>query len=230
MNRYYFTGKNKKQKTNPQAVPSKKKAENDFEEEILENLMGGADVPSDHDDYNNNEYFLYSDISISSVMSLLKFIKNAEKRWKSFLADYDDLIENAEPKPLKIFINSNGGEIFAAIPLIDAINNCSIPVHTYIEGIAASAASLISMAGHKRFITKNSFMLIHELRTGVEGKYSDIMDEKENCDKLMGVIRNIYMERTGGKLTKQFLDKTLKRDILLSSDECLTHGLVDEII
>jgi ATP-dependent protease ClpP protease subunit len=73
-------------------------------------------------------------------------------------------------------------------------------------------------------------MLIHELRSGVEGKYSDIMDEKENCDKLMNVIRNIYLERTGGKLTKQFLDKTLKRDILLSSDECATHGLIDEII
>jgi ATP-dependent Clp protease protease subunit len=163
-------------------------------------------------------------------MSLLKFIKNAEKRWKSFLADYDDIVQNAEPKPLKIFINSNGGEIFAAIPLIDAIKNCSIPVHTYIEGIAASAASLISMAGHKRFITKNSFMLIHELRTGVQGKYSDIMDEKENCDKLMGVIKRIYLDRTDGKLTKQFLDKTLKRDILLGSDECVAHGLVDEII
>jgi ATP-dependent Clp endopeptidase proteolytic subunit ClpP len=228
MNRYYFSGK--KQKTNPHSTPSKKKADSNLEEEFLENIMNDKDVPNDRDDYNNNEYFLYSDISVSSVMSLLKFIKNAEKRWNAFLADYDDLIETADPKPLKIYINSNGGEIFAAIPLIDAIKNCSIPVYTYIEGIAASAASLISMAGHKRFITKNSFMLIHELRSGVEGKYSDIMDEKENCDKLMNVIRNIYLERTGGKLTKQFLDKTLKRDILLSSDECATHGLIDEII
>jgi ATP-dependent Clp endopeptidase proteolytic subunit ClpP len=220
MNRYHF-GKNKTKK------PQKK-----AEEELEDNLMDGitlAEPINEQDDYNNNEYFLYSDISIQSVMNLLKFIKNAEKRWKSFLADYDDLVENAQPKPLKIYINSNGGEIFAAIPLIDAIKNCSLPVHTYIEGIAASAASLISMAGHKRFITKNSFMLIHELRTGVEGKYSDIMDEKENCDKLMGVIKKIYLERTEGKLTKQFLDKTLKRDILLSADECLEHGLVDII-
>jgi ATP-dependent Clp endopeptidase proteolytic subunit ClpP len=220
MNRYHF-GKTKLKK--PQ-----KKAEEDIEENIMDGISLAEPI-NEHDDYNNNEYFLYSDISIQSVMNLLKFIKNAEKRWKSFLADYDDLIENAQPKPLKIYINSNGGEIFAAIPLIDAIKNCSIPVHTYIEGIAASAASLISMAGHKRFITKNSFMLIHELRTGVEGKYSDIMDEKENCDKLMGVIKKIYMERTDGKLTKQFLDKTLKRDILLSAEECLEHGLVDLI-
>jgi ATP-dependent Clp protease protease subunit len=220
MNRYYFSSKKK--------LKPKKKSCKDIEEEVLDNLMS-PEILNEQDDYNNNEYFLYSDISISSVMNILKFIKNAEKRWKSFLADYDDLIENANPKPLKIFINSNGGEIFAAIPLIDAIKNCSIPVYTYIEGIAASAASLISMAGHKRFMTKNSFMLIHELRTGVEGKYSDIMDEKENCDKLMNVIRDIYLEKTAGKLNKEFLDRTLKRDILLSSSECLDVGLVDEI-
>ncbi len=69
--------------------------------------------------------------------------KNAEKRWKNFLTDNSDLIESAQPKPLKIYINSNGGDVFAAIPLIDAITNCTIPIHTYIEGIAASSASLI---------------------------------------------------------------------------------------
>ena len=74
---------------------------NDYMEEIV-----GSDNLNDQDDYTNNEYFLYSDISVQSVMSLLKFIKNAEKRWNTFLADYDDLVENAEPKPLKIFINS----------------------------------------------------------------------------------------------------------------------------
>ena len=96
MNRYYFS--NNKKKLKP-----KKKSCKDNEEDILENLIG-SEITNEQDDYNNNEYFLYSDISISSVMNILKFIKNAEKRWKSFLADYDDLIENAKPKPLKIFI------------------------------------------------------------------------------------------------------------------------------
>ena len=131
---------------------------------------------------------------------------------------------------LKIFINSNGGDVFAAIPLIDAITNCSVPIHTFVEGMAASAASLLSMMGHKRFITKNSFMLIHELRTGVQGTYSDIMDEKENCDKLMDVIKKIYLEKTKGNLESDTLEKILKRDIILTSEECKNYGLVDEII
>jgi ATP-dependent Clp protease protease subunit len=185
---------------------------------------------NEEDDYTVNEYYLYNDISMKSIQGLLKFIKNAEKRWKLFLLETADLVETAEPKPLKIFINSNGGDVFAAIPLIDAIKNSKIPIHTYVEGMAASAASLISMVGHKRYITKNSFMLIHELRTGVQGTYSDIMDEKENCDKLMQVIKKIYLERTAGKLESDVLEKILKRDIILTADECSNYGLVDEII
>jgi ATP-dependent protease ClpP protease subunit len=195
-------------------------------EQPFEEDFGGF---NGEDDFTINEYYLYNDITIKSVMSLLKFIKNAEKRWNNFLLEYSDLINKAEPKPLKIFINSNGGEIFAAIPIIDAITNSQIPIYTYIEGMSASAASLISMVGHKRFITKNSFMLIHELRGGVEGTYSNILDEKENCDKIMNVIKQTYLNKTNNKLANDFLDKILKRDLILTSEECLNYGLVDEI-
>jgi ATP-dependent Clp protease protease subunit len=200
------------------------------DENSFENLIGFSEDKYENNDQSPNEYYLYSDISISSVMGLLKFIKNAEKRWNNFLLENFDIVEKAEPKPLKIYINSEGGEIFAAIPLIDAITNSKIPIHTYIEGIAASAASLISMSGHKRFISKNSFMLIHELRTGVEGTYSNLTDERENCDKLMSVITNFYKKRTDGKFSNEMLQSILKRDIILSSTECLSYGLVDEII
>ena len=179
---------------------------------------------------NTNEYYLYNDITMKSIQGLLKFIKNAEKRWNVFLLGTYDLIEKVEPKPLKIFINSNGGDFFAAIPIIDAIRNSKIPIHTYVEGIAASASSLISIVGHKRFITKNSFMLIHELRGGVQGTYSNITDEKENCDKIMSLIKNIYIEKSNNKLKINILENILKRDIILSADECLNYGLVDEII
>jgi ATP-dependent Clp protease protease subunit len=200
-------------------------------DEVYQNVLG-FESEGIGDEQNNfaNEYYLYRDISIDSVMSLLKFIKSAERRWNIFLLENSDIVEKAEPKPLKVFINSEGGDIFAAIPLIDAITNSKIPIHTYIEGIAASAASLISMAGHKRFITSNSFMLVHELRTGVEGTYSNLTDERENCDKLMGVITNFYKNKTSAKFSNELLQSILKRDLILSSNECLEYGLVDEIV
>ena len=196
----------------------------------FENLIGFTDDKIEDNNQSPNEYYLYSDITVNSVMGLLKFIKNAEKRWNNFLLENFDIVEKADPKPLKIYINSEGGEIFAAIPLIDAITNSKIPIHTYIEGIAASAASLISMSGHKRYITTNSFMLIHELRTGVEGTYSNLTDERDNCDKLMSVITNFYKKKTEDKFSNEMLQSILKRDIILSSNECLAFGLVDEIV
>ena len=213
----------------------------------ISQLLGASPKENDEDDYTEFEYYLYSDVSISSIMGLLKFIKKAEKRWDTFLSDYKDIIdiESAKPKPLKIYINSNGGELFAAIPLIDAISKSKIPIHTYIEGIAASAASLIAMAGHRRFITTNSFMLIHELRTGVEGTFSNVMDEHENCIKLMNVIKKLYIDRSIKSLDnnlsleklndhKSKMDKLLvdilKRDLILGSSECIEFNLVDEII
>lgn len=235
MNSKFITCSKKKIKTksNPKTKPSKHsvKAEDEDIEIPLESLLNLQNQDSsDSEDYTVNEYYLYNDISIKTVIGLIKFIKNAEKRWNSFIKDNSDLIESAQPKPLKIYINSNGGDVFAAIPLIDAMSNCTIPIHTYIEGIAASSASLISMAGHKRFITKNSFMLIHELRSGVEGTYSNIADEKENCDKLMRVITDFYMNKTQNKLSNDTLQEILKRDLILSSDECFKMGLIDEII
>ncbi len=230
MNSFRFSnGKpSKKIKSKPKKISAK------AEEEIeipLESLLGNQGQESDEvEDYTINEYYLYNDISIKTVMGLIKFIKNAEKRWKNFLIENSDIMENAQPKPLKIYVNSNGGDVFAAIPLIDAMSNCSIPIHTYIEGIAASSASLISMAGHKRFITKNSFMLIHELRSGVEGTYSNITDELENCNKLMKVIREFYINKTQGKLNNDYLQEVLKRDLILDSEECIKLGLVDEVI
>ena len=229
MKRYMYTSvKNPSKKDREHIFSSsvkKKQKLNDDELKPEEN-----DLIDINNDNNINEYYLYNDITIKSIQGLLKFIKNAEKRWNLFLLETYDIIDKVEPKPLKIFINSNGGEIFAAIPIIDAIKNSKIPIHTYIEGIASSASSLISTVGHKRFITKNSFMLIHELRSGVQGTYSNITDEKENCDKLMIVIKNIYIEKSNGKLKTTILDNVLKRDIILSPEECLNYGLVDEII
>lgn len=223
-NKYnYLIKKAKKQKKNEQYIEEQ-------DDVSYENIIGFNGESANESNEFANEYYLYSDITVGSVMGLLKFIKSSERRWNKFLLENSDIIEKAEPKPLKIYINSEGGEIFAAIPLIDAIANCTIPIHTYIEGIAASAASLISISGHKRFITKNSFMLIHELRTGVEGTYSNLTDERENCDKLMSIITNFYKNKTQGKLSNDLLQSILKRDLILSSKECEEYGLIDHIL
>jgi ATP-dependent protease ClpP protease subunit len=101
-------------------------------------------------------------------------------------------------------------------------------VWTYVEGNAASAATLISIAGSKRFIGKHSLMLIHQLSAFACGTFEQLKDEHENNKRLMDIIKSLYKQYT--KFPMKDLEAILKRDIWLDSSECLKYGLVDEVI
>ena len=77
-------------------------------------------------------------------------------------------------------------------------------------------------------MTRNSFMLIHQLSTGFWGKYEEFEDEKKNLDLMMKMIKNVYREYT--KIPEKKLNEILKRDLMLDANTCLKWRLVDEII
>ena len=133
------------------------------------------------------------------------------------------------PKPIYLHITSDGGDLFAGFHAVDIIKNSRIPIYTVVEGAAISAASLMACVGKKRFMTANSYMLIHELSTGVEGKYHAIKDNFENDTILMDNIVKIYIEHSNKRLTKNKLEQILDHDKFWNYDMCLKHGLVDEI-
>jgi ATP-dependent protease ClpP protease subunit len=118
--------------------------------------------------------------------------------------------------------------IVAGVAGMDYIRTLKTPVHTVIDGFCASAATFLSIVGVHRQITKNSFMLIHQLSTSFWGKYEEFEDEKQNLDLMMGMLRRVYNEYT--QIPKKELDKILKRDLMLNAEKCLKWGMVDEII
>ena len=140
--------------------------------------------------------------------------------------DYDRI--KIEPKEIKLYITSYGGYLYQVFTTIDFIKNLKVPVHTICTGIVASAGTLLSLAGSRRSITKNSYMLIHELRGGSWGKFSGLSDSFQNQQQLMDHIINYYVENT--KITREELEEQLKKDITWNADICLEKGLVNEII
>jgi ATP-dependent protease ClpP protease subunit len=81
----------------------------------------------------------------------------------------------------------------------------------------------------KRFITKNSVMLIHQLKMGTEySKYNEIEDYFNNAETLMEIVKNIYLENT--RLEPNLLSELLSKDLWLNSSFCKSNGLVDLII
>ena len=124
-----------------------------------------------------------------------------------------------EATPIKLHISSDGGEIGSAIIVIDLIRSSDVPIWTIVEGETMSAGTLISIAGHKRLMTKNAHMLIHQIRGGIWGKMNEFEDEYKNMKKYTKLLKKLYKKFT--KLDDKQLSFMLKKDILWGSTTCL---------
>ena len=166
-------------------------------------------------------------VNKTSVLELSKIIKKKNDDLER-IKRRDELIDEIVPKPLFLRITSYGGGLISARSAIDAIMSSKIPIHTIVDGCAASAATLMSIVGKKRYITKSSLMLVHQLSSIHAGKMHELEDDMKNSMLFMQHIRNLYKKYT--KIPKKKLNKILKHDLWWDADLCLDYGLVDEII
>lgn len=171
---------------------------------------------------NNNIYF-YSDINKKSVLELNIAL---EKKACELLNISN--INNIEPIPIFLHLNSDGGEVGAALSVVDHIKHSKVPIVSVIEGEVASAATLIAVVCSRRKIHSNATMLIHQISGGIWGKMSEFEDEMKNMKLFTKIIMKIYKEHTN--IPRDKLEKILKKDIYWGSKMCLKYGLVDEII
>ncbi len=167
--------------------------------------------------------FFYTGVNKPHILEMNKHLHNLETK---HLTEACRL--KIESPPIRLRINSGGGLIVAGVAGMDNIRALKAPVYTIVDGFCASAATFFSVVGKKRFITENSFMLIHQLTTSFWGKYEEFEDEKKNLDLMMQMIKSVYGKYTD--IPSKELDKILKRDLMLNAKKCLKWGLVDEII
>jgi len=171
-----------------------------------------------------NQIYFYDDVTRTSIFNLNRQLDIVSKNLLFVSVNYNLEVV----PPVELYISSEGGEVFSAFSAVDRIKSSKVPVYSYVEGIAASAATLLSIVAHKRFIRKNSFMLIHQVSGGLWGNFAQFKDEMQNLELLMKYIKDIYLTHT--KFTEEELDNMLKHDIYLSAEQCLEKGLVDEIV
>ena len=169
----------------------------------------------------NNLYF-YGDVTESNALELNASLFELDKK-----LSVSNVFLDIRPI-INLRINSFGGSLFAGLATVDVIRSLNSEVHSYIEGAAASAATIISVACDKRYIGKYSKMLIHQLSSGTYGKYNELEDDMENNKHLMATIKEIYKEYTRVPMKK--LDEILKHDLWFDSQTSLKLGLVDDIV
>ena len=171
----------------------------------------------------NNEIYFYGPVSQRSCFELKNKLNDLDTKSSIFHLQY-----NIDPPPIHLHIQSQGGSLYHTLYIIDLIENMKTPVYTYVDGFAASAATLISVVGKKRYMTKNSLMLIHQLSGAESGKFYELQDQMTNMKILMNTINKIYLNKT--KINKETLYTLLQKDLWLDAETCLSYGLVDEII
>lgn len=186
--------------------------------------MDKSDKESQISLFSGNKLYFYSDVTRDSIYVLNRQIDELTKQLKIVQIQFD----LPSPPPIELHISSEGGEIFSSLSTVDKIINNSIPISTHCEGIVASAATLISVVGSKRTISKNSCMLIHQVSGGLWGNYQEFKDELQNLDLIMKILKGIYTKHS--KIAEDELIELLKHDLILSPEDCLKFGLVDSII
>jgi len=172
----------------------------------------------------SNRIYFYTEVSRGKNLTLNMKIEELSND----LLNRKRTLNLDDPGKIYLHINSYGGSVFAGFSSVDYIMNSSVPITSIVEGCAASAATIMSVTANHRQISKHAYMLIHQLSSGMWGKYQDQKDTMENNDRLMKMIIDIYEEHT--KIPKKELTKLLKHDLWWDAETCLKYGLVDEII
>ncbi len=204
-----------------------KKEEEDLEPGTIHDFASESKAHASTDfnvvEMSHNRIYFYSGVTRPKILQLNKNIFNLNVGMSSRALPLE-----YEPPPIKLHINSYGGSVFAGLAALDYIKSSKIPVHTIIDGCAASAATLMSCVGAHRMMHRNSCMLVHQLSGALWGKFQEMEDDFENSKMLMDKIKNIYSQHT--KIPKREMDKILKHDLWWEAEKCLQYGLVDEII
>jgi len=171
---------------------------------------------------NFNHIYFNNDITTDSAFELNKELRAVESKIKTLSVSL-----GIKTEPIYLHLTTDGGLIYSALSIIDCIKNLTLPVYTVIDGFVASAGTLISLAGEKRFMNKNAYMLIHELRGGMWGKMTEVDEEYLNLKKLMKHISRIYTKKTN--IDKNEIENILKKDVIWNLRDCIKNGLIDEV-
>lgn len=154
------------------------------------------------------------------------YVFNFIRFWNT-IDDMED-IPIEERKPIKIYIDSPGGDLDATFSIIDSIKLSKTPVYTITYGIGHSGGFFIGIAGHKRYGMPHSSYMFHEGCGQGGGDAHKYIQSVKFYEKRLSQLKKHTLENT--KISEQSYNKHRKDDLWLTADEALEFGIIDEIL
>ena len=142
--------------------------------------------------------------------------------------DVFESIEKANGEDLEVEINSGGGDVYAGSEIYTLLKEYNGNVTTKILGVAASAASVIAMAGDKVLISPTAQIMIHNVWSTASGDYRDLQHESDVLKNYNKTIANAYRIKSG--LEESKLLEMMDKETWLNSKQALEYGFVDEVM
>lgn len=176
------------------------------------------------DDYDNSYYryyFLNKEITDSSMDLATKIMK-----WNQ--DDYLDDIPVEKRKPIRIFINSDGGDLLTTWGIINAIKMSKTKVITIVQLKAFSAAAYILAAGHERYAMPGASALLHNGSLCMMGGVDQVRAADKHIKDYVTKVNDYFFAHT--KVPKQTFSKKAKTDWYLSDQDMVNYGIIDGII
>ena len=140
----------------------------------------------------------------------------------------DKAIEKANGEDLEVEINSGGGSVFAGSEIYTALKSYKGNVTVKIVGLAASAASVIAMAGKKVLMSPTAQMMIHNVSSCAAGDYREMEHTAEILKSANDTIANAYRLKTG-KEQKELLS-LMDKETWMTAQKAKELGFIDEIM
>ncbi|MCZ8518877.1 head maturation protease, ClpP-related [Paenibacillus caseinilyticus] len=143
---------------------------------------------------------------------------------KTFKAELDALGDIAD---LDVYINSDGGDVFAGQAIHSMLKRHKAKVTVHIDGLAASIASVIAMAGDTVLMPRNAMLMVHKPWTYAYGNSDDFRKKADDLDQIQESLVAAYQDKTG--MDRDKLIALLEAETWLTAEEALNYGFADAI-
>lgn len=142
----------------------------------------------------------------------------------------DALKDLGDVKTINLHINSPGGSVFEGIAIYNMLKQNKAHVNVYVDGLAASIASVIAMSGDAIFMPSNSMLMIHNPWTMAVGNASELRKQADDLDKITESSIQTYLNQAGDKLDEETLRQLMDDETWLTAKEAVDYGLATEVI
>ena len=141
--------------------------------------------------------------------------------------DFISEIKGLKDMPIDLRINSLGGDVFDGMAMYNVIKRREAKTTVYIEGIAASIATIIALGADEVIMAENSLFMIHNAWGGTSGEAKDMRKTAETLDKITSELTDIYVKKTG--LSYDALAEMMDEESWLNAQEAFDLGFIDTI-